>query len=58
MPREPCLELTPVEYWCGEMHHVDEIGFDAERNLRLYRPRGKQGVWLIDPEYRPGNEVG
>jgi len=38
------------------MHHVDEIGFDAERNLRLYRPRGRQGVWVIDSEYRPGNE--
>jgi hypothetical protein len=45
-----------TEYWSGEMHHVDEIGFDSEKNLRLYLPRGEKGVWTIDPEYIPENE--
>lgn len=51
-----CPGLPPEKYWCGEMHHVDEIGFDLKRNLRLYRPRGNSGTWIVDSRYRPGDE--
>ena len=48
-----CPNLPSSKYFCGEAHNAKSIGCDKKRNLRLYRPRGKNGVWIIDSRYRP-----
>ena len=51
-----CPNLPKGKYWCGEMHQAKPIGCDLGRNLRLYRPHGKKGVWIIDSRYKPKHE--